>query len=183
MKSDLHRLEVKLKQQISENKENSRQSENELNRLHDELQSLSETLGEERQYKSKVEFENKELRVAYDEVKSRLTKHEALLNQLQLEVDSKEVSAHKSLSAGDTSTPGLTLYVLYRKLLNRSKMHTSMQQNDLRWIGCDANRLWQQNKMRKICYSDRQQQCRMCKPRRVDISPITSRGIPPKSLL
>ena len=183
MKSDLHRLEVKLKQQISENKENSRQSENELNRLHDELQSLSETLGEERRYKSKVEFENKELKVAYNEMISRLTKDEALLNQLQLEVVSKEVSAYRSLVANARMALLLTLYVLYRKLLNRSKMHTSMQQNDLRWIGCDANRLWQQNKMQKICYSDRQQQCRICKPRRVDISPITSRGIPPKSLL
>lgn len=89
MKSEMHRLEVKLRKQISENKENVRKSENELNTLREKLHVQSELVAEERGSRTKVES----LTMAYDEAKSHMAKDAALLNQLKLEVVSKDVSA------------------------------------------------------------------------------------------
>ncbi|KAL7437091.1 hypothetical protein ACHAXH_008795, partial [Discostella pseudostelligera] len=86
MKSEMHRLEVKLRKQISENKENVRKSENELNTLREKLHVQSELVAEERGSRTKVES----LTMAYDEAKSHMAKDAALLNQLKLEVVSKD---------------------------------------------------------------------------------------------
>jgi chromosome segregation ATPase len=96
MKNDMHRLEAELRKQISENKEYARDSETELNKLHEKLQWLSELLPDERRSRAEVESKNKDLKIAYDEAKSRLAEDAALLKQIKLEVVSKEVSVYTS---------------------------------------------------------------------------------------
>jgi hypothetical protein len=183
MKYDIHRLEAELKKHILENKENIRDSETESNKLHEKLQSLTELLTDERRGRAEVESENKDLKIAYDEAKSRLAEDAALLKQLKLEVVSKEVSVYKSsVVANDASLRCSRSCHLHRKLSNQSKTPTSMQQNGLQWIGRDVNKLWQRSKKQKICFIDRQPYYRMCKLRHVVMSRITSRNILANSL-
>ena len=182
MMSEMHRLEAKLRKQISDNKENIRQSENELNTLREKLHMQSESVAGERRSRTIVEAKNKNLTMAYDEAKLQMAKGAALLDQLKLEVVSKDVSAYKSsvaIEASSSSTALISHHLLRRKQSNRSKTRMNMQHYDPQRIGRDVNKLLQQSKMRKICFNNRQSSCSTWKLRPVVMLRIISRGIHP----
>lgn len=179
MKAEIYRLETKLRKQTSDTEEDARWSATEVNRLRLELQSLSETLTEERRNRTEVESESTELKIAYEDVKSHMAKDAELLSQLKTEVVSKEVSSYKSSVVNETSATTLTPQHPYRTLSNRLKSPTSMQQSGQQWIGRDVIKPLQLRKKRKICSTNRQSCCRTWRPRLVDMSQITSQDVLP----